>query len=143
MDSINIKSSDYNRELIKVESHPQNDEINVNDNSVDNNINCVGGKPFKCSSSREELQSDGLDCCRNVVSIKTGTESDWVEKRCKSGELLYHYNKVSGEKQWPSGGAHRVSDVSMFYIYNRHIQYIHIHDNENDNSLFSTRIINY
>ncbi|KAK3720463.1 hypothetical protein QZH41_010029 [Actinostola sp. cb2023] len=95
MDSINIKSSDYNRELIKVESHPQNDEINVNDGSVDNNINCVGGKPFKCSSSREELQSDGLDCCGNVVSIKTGTESDWVEKHCKSGELLYHYNKVN------------------------------------------------
>ncbi|KAK3713259.1 hypothetical protein QZH41_010433 [Actinostola sp. cb2023] len=110
MDSININSSDYNRELIKKECHHQNDEINVNDGSVDNNINCVGGKPFKCSSSREELQCDGLDCCGNVVSIKTETESDWVEKRCKSGELLYHYNKVSGEKQWPSDGAHRVSD---------------------------------
>ncbi|KAK3741916.1 hypothetical protein QZH41_001985 [Actinostola sp. cb2023] len=93
MDSINIKSSDYNRELINTEIHPQNDEINVNDGSVDNNINCVGGKPFKCSSSREELQSDGLDCCGNVVSLKTETESDWVEKHCKSGELLYHYNK--------------------------------------------------
>ncbi|KAK3746503.1 hypothetical protein QZH41_001762 [Actinostola sp. cb2023] len=110
MDSINIKSSDYNMELIKKECHPQNDEINVNDDSVDNNINCVGVKPCKCSSSREKLQSDGLDCCGNVVSIKTETESDWVEKHCKSGELLYHYNKVSGEKQWPPGGAHRVSD---------------------------------
>ena len=141
MDSINIKSSDYNRELIKVESHPQNDEINVNDGSVDNNINCVGGKPFKCSSSREELQSDGLDCCGNVVSIKTETESDWVEKRCKSGELLYHYNKVSGEKQWPSGGAHRVSDVSMFYIYNIATYNVHVHVHDNNNSLFRTRII--
>jgi hypothetical protein len=34
-------------------------------------------------------------------------DSDWFGYECKSGQILFYYNKTTGEHRWPCG-----SDVS-------------------------------
>ena len=30
-------------------------------------------------------------------------ETDWTGYNCKSGEILFVYNKVTGQHKWPAG----------------------------------------
>jgi len=40
-----------------------------------------------------------ISCCETIKSKELN--SDWMEFYCKSGELLFHYNKKTTEHRWP------------------------------------------
>jgi len=37
------------------------------------------------------------------LSCEDNGEDDWINYKCKSGETIFLYNKVTGEHKWPPG----------------------------------------
>jgi len=38
-------------------------------------------------------------------------EEDWINYKCKSGQTIFLYNKITGEHKWPPGN-NNVSDLA-------------------------------
>ena len=47
------------------------------------------------------------------MAKQDGNDPDWCGYKCKSGEILFHYNKTTGEHKW-EGGDQVI--LKMFFI---------------------------
>ena len=61
-------------------------------------------------------------------SQEMGTE--WTDYRCKSGQTLFIYNKVTGEHKWPTQ-YNNVSGILIVCSFYQYLHYILVAPNSN------------
>ncbi|KXJ24466.1 Gastrula zinc finger protein XlCGF8.2DB [Exaiptasia diaphana] len=101
---VSNKDSDENMESLFQEGDGNDTECLVG--FISDNINeetdiSVHHKENALSTVKESKIRFNCSYCRFIIRFTNKMDTKWIECKCKSGQTLYYYNKVTGQRKWP------------------------------------------